>query len=318
MPMPHIFSRSEIESVILKHDVLREIEHGFALYSVGEVTVPPISSMRLYQPLGDVQVKMGYVEGDPYYVVKVASGFFDNPKQGLPSSNGVMMLFERQTGMLAAILLDEGLLTDIRSAAAGAVAAKYLAPQKVTRIGIIGTGVQARLQPIWLQEVLSCTDLVVWGRSEENLKRYVADMPKTFNIRTTLDINDLTSTCNLIITTTASAHPLIFAEQLQPGTHITALGADATGKQELDVQILYKADIVVADSISQCVEYGEIAHATELVLQIRELGSVIENPLLQRQSDMQLSVADLTGVAVQDAKIASLVYQRLLEKGIGR
>lgn len=312
---PRIFTRDEIESVIQREEVLTAVEAGFVLYSLGEVNVPPTSQLQFSAPPGDVHIKVGHIDGEPFYVVNVASGFVQNASiYGLPNSDGLMLLYRRETGELQAILLDHGLLTDIRTAAAGAIAAKYLAPRHITSVGIVGTGIQARLQLEWLASVIDCDDVVVWGRSSERLDSYLAEMGKRFNITPTQEMSYLTDRCNLIITTTASTAPLLFTEQINPGTHITAIGADMIGKQELDPRILYSADLVVADSISQCIEYGEISHASEMVLRVTELGSVIDNPFLQRQHDGQITVADLTGVSVQDVKIATLVYRRLLER----
>ncbi|PJF44756.1 MAG: ornithine cyclodeaminase family protein [Phototrophicales bacterium] len=312
---PRIFSREEIEQVIQRSEVLTAIEAGFVLYSMGEVQTPSTTHLQFENPDGEVHLKAGYIVGEPYYVINVVSGFFNNyATYGLPNNDGLMLLHRRETGELVAILLDHGLLTDIRTAAAGAIAAKYLAPRHVTAIGIVGTGTQARLQLAWLSEVIDCTEVVVWGRSEERLAQYVEDMGDQYHITTTLEMSYLTERCNLIVTTTASKAPLLFAEQIQPGTHITAIGADIAGKQELDPRILYSADLVVADSINQCLEFGELSNASEMLLRVTELGSVIENPYLQRQNDNQITVADLTGIAAQDAKIATLVYRRLLER----
>lgn len=313
--MPRIFTRDQIMGVLDPHDVLNAIERAFVLYSMGEAETPPDSQLQFYtEPQGDVHVKVGYLTGDPFYVVKVASGFWSNPTtHGIPSSDGLMLLHRRHTGELAAILLDNGYLTDIRSAAAGAIAAKYLAPQNVAAIGIVGTGIQARLQLEWLQGLIDTREVVVWGRNPDHLQHYLDDMGDYYDITTTQEMSVLTSRCNLIVTTTPSTAPLLFAEQIERGTHITALGADAYGKQELDPRILYNADIVVADSIAQGIEYGEISHAGDVILRVTELGSVIDNPALQRQHDDQITIADLTGVAVQDAKIATLVYHRLLD-----
>lgn len=311
---PRIFTRQEIQRVIQRDDVLTAVEAGFVLYSLGEVNVPPTSQLSFNQPPGEVHVKTGYIDGESLYVINVASGFFENPAvHGLPSSDGLMLVYRRETGELLAILLDHGLLTDIRTAAAGAIAAKYLAPRDISAIGIVGTGIQARLQLEWLADITDCREVVVWGRSAERLDDYIADMGDHYAITPTQDMNYLADRCNLIVTTTASKSPLLFTEQINHGTHITALGADTIGKQELDPRILYSADLVVADSISQCIEYGEISHASEMVLRVTELGSVIDNPFLQRQHDDQITVADLTGVSVQDVKIATLVYRRLLE-----
>jgi ornithine cyclodeaminase len=220
------------------------------------------------------------------------------------------------TGELEAILLDEGYLTDVRTAIAGAVAAKYLAPQNINRIGIVGTGAQAQLQLQLLKEITNCRSVIVWGRNQEKLNRYKETMETHgFEIQTSTDISKITDNCQLIVTTTPSLAPLLFADQIKKGTHITAVGADAKGKQELESNIFGIADIIVADSIEQCVDHGDLSYAVENNNisrdKIFELGTVIANPELQRKNDDQISVADLTGVAVQDIQIAKYVYKKL-------
>ncbi len=222
-----------------------------------------------------------------------------------------MLVFSQKTGTLEAVLLDEGHLTDIRTAVAGAITAKYLAPSSIERIGIVGTGVQARLQLEYLAPVTDCRDVLVWGRNGDKLSAYEQDMSaKGFEVSTTTDADDIIASCNLIVTTTAATSPLL-SGQVQPGTHITAMGSDTHDKQELHADILQGADLVVADSISQCLERGEIHQAlnsnaiaeTDLV----ELGSIIAGDVAGRTSDDQITVADLTGVAVQDIQISKAV-----------
>ena len=155
--MNEIIGRDEIERILPRVDLLDIMEEGFAAYSRGEVTVPPPGELLFDDPPGDVHIKYGYIRNDDYYVIKIASGFYRNPELGLPSSNGLMLLFSRQTGCLTAVLLDEGRLTDVRTAAAGAVVAKYLAPKTVGCIGIVGAGIQARLQLLNLLPVTGAT-----------------------------------------------------------------------------------------------------------------------------------------------------------------
>src|SRR4029077_9953991 len=131
--------------------------------------------MRFKNPPGDVHVKSGYIPGDDLYVIKIASGFYDNSKIGLPSSNGLMLLFSQKTGALQAILLDEGRLTDLRTALAGAICAKYLAPKQVDCIGIIGNGTQAKQQLLNLQFVTSCREVIVWGRDPTKTLAFIED-----------------------------------------------------------------------------------------------------------------------------------------------
>jgi len=311
-----IITLEEINHILPSIDLITEIEYGFSAYSGKMAVVPPVGELVLEK--GEVHIKYGFIKQDEYYVIKIASGFYKNDEYGLPTGNGMMLLFRQATGEPVCILLDEGHLTDVRTAIAGAIAAKYLAPKNVARIGIVGTGVQARLQLKYLKDVIACRDVMVWGRSEENLSGYAREMESVgFDVDTTSDSSEILGTCNLVVTTTPSSEPLLFAQHLRAGTHITAVGSDVAHKQELDSVILQKADLVVADSISQCLERGEIYRAIMsshiLEEQITELGSIILGKKSGRTSDDETTVADLTGVAVQDIKIGKAVFEAYSE-----
>jgi ornithine cyclodeaminase len=313
---PEIFNRRQIEEALQRVDVTTAIEEGFIAYSRGEVVVPPVGELVFEDPPGDVHIKYGYIKGDEYFVIKVASGFYDNVALGLPPADGLMLVFSQKTAQLECILLDECHLTNVRTAAAGAVVAKYLAPSKVERIGVFGAGVQGRMQVEALLPIVDCREVVVWGTGEEELEAYREFMSgHGLSIETTLTSDEIAATCNLIVTATPSHTPLLRAEQIRKGTHITAMGSDTREKNELEPAILQKADLVVADSIEQCRVRGEIFHALEAgVLRdgdAVELGKVISDPALRRTSDSQITVADLTGVAVQDIQISRAVYQVL-------
>lgn len=310
--MTKIYTLDQIKTGLDYSEIIEKIAEGFVLYSQNKTVVPPVGYLGFENGRTDVHLKYGYIREDDFYVVKIASGFYENPKIGLPSSNGLMLVFSQKTGELLTILLDEGYLTDIRTAAAGAVAAKYLAPKKIDCIGIVGCGIQARLQLELLKSVTDCRKVIVWGRNQEKLDQYQQEMSeKDFEIETTIDISNITENCQLIVTTTPAKSALLFADQIKKGTHITAVGADAEGKQELDANIFELADIVVADSIEQCVDHGDISHTNIAQDKIIELGNIIANPDLQRKNDEQITVADLTGVAVQDIQIAKYVYKKL-------
>jgi ornithine cyclodeaminase len=308
-----ILTLPQIKSVLPGIDLVAEIEAGFVALSEGKAVVAPVGELLLKDPPGDVHIKYGYLRGDDYYVIKIASGFYGNAELGLPSSNGMMLAFSQQTGEPVALLLDEGYLTDIRTAVAGAIAGKYLAPRKVERIGIVGTGMQARLQLVYLAPVTDCRDVLVWGRSANNLAAYQASLqPQGFTVATTKDADDVLQSCNLIVTTTPSeAAILVDAGKLRPGSHITAMGSDTHVKRELSAEIMQAADLLVADSIAQCLERGEIHQAIkdgairrEAVV---ELGDIISGAAPGRTSDAQITIADLTGVAVQDIQITKAV-----------
>jgi len=307
---------SQIETALQQVDTVSIIEQGFVAYSNGEVVVPPVGEMIFPDPPGDVHIKYGFIKNDEYYVIKIASGFYKNQDFAIPSSDGLMLIFNQKTGELLCLLNDRGYLTNVRTAAAGAVAARHLAKDSIGRIGIIGAGLQARMQLSFLAKIVACKDVMVWGVSDEELSRYKSDMEKQgFSITTCLDANEVANCSDLIVTTTPSTTPLISADAIQKGAHITAIGADTPVKQELDSQVLAKADIVVADSISQCECRGEIFKALEAGIigkdKICELGNVIQGKAKKRSSDEQITVADLTGVAVQDIQIAKAVYAAL-------
>ncbi|MGB1249358.1 MAG: ornithine cyclodeaminase family protein [Candidatus Promineifilaceae bacterium] len=312
--MTRIISRAEIDAALPSLDLMEVIEAGFVAYSAEKSVVPPVGELLL--PDGEVHIKYGYLKDDAYYVIKIASGFGGNVALGKSPNNGMMLLFSQKTGDVVAVLLDEGWLTDVRTAVAGAIAAKYMAPKQVERIGIVGTGIQARLQLEYLKPIVACRKVLVWGRGERQVARFKADMEQQgFEVVGTLDSAEIGATCNLIVTTTPAHAPLLMAAEIRPGTHITAVGSDTPHKQELDSAILGKADKVVADSIPQCLARGEIYQAlTANAIEqsdLLELGNVIAGNVSGRTSDAQITVADLTGVAVQDIQITKGVYEAL-------
>ena len=151
--MSRIIELEEIRRVLPRIDVVRLMEEGFVEYSQGRVVVPPVGELLFDDPPGDVHIKYGYIRGDEHYVIKIAAGFYDNPTIGLSSSQGLMLVFSSRSGVLEAVLLDDGHLTNLRTAAAGAVAAKHLAPAEVRGIGILGAGIQAEMQLRMIQRV---------------------------------------------------------------------------------------------------------------------------------------------------------------------
>ena len=317
-----ILRLDEIKRLVDTSQLIDEIEAGFVLYSEGRVNVPPVGFLHFDQPRGDVHIKYGSVTGDDYYVLKIASAFYDNPKLNLPVGDGLMLVFSQKTGQLMLALLDEGWLTDMRTAAAGAVAARHLAASKVRNIGIVGTGVQARLQLELLRGIVDCRSCLIWGRDANKAKKMIIELEASDNIRdwgielqAVERLDDLVGQSNLIVTTTPATAPLIRAADVRRGTHITAMGSDDHGKQELDAELLERADIVVADSVSQCADHGECAAAIREKRLARssivELGEIIKHPDMGRTSEDQITIADLTGVAIQDIQIAKMVVQAL-------
>lgn len=327
--MKALLTLDEIQRFVDIPQLILAIEQGFLSYSEGHSEVPPVGFLHFDEPPGDVHVKYGYIHGGEYYVLKVASAFYNNAEGNHPVNDGIVLVFSSQSGAIEFVLQDEGWLTDIRTAAAGAVAAKHLANSTIDTIGIIGTGVQARLQLELLRDVVNCQKCLVWGRSSTKAQQMIDELYQNpviqdwgIEIMLADNSDSLVSQSRLIITTTSARTPLIFADKVQKGTHITAMGSDDDGKQELVSDLLAKADRVIADSISQCIDHGE-CHSAIRDKQIEEsavfeLGDVIKNPAKARTQENQITIADLTGVAVQDIVVANMVAKSYLKGCNGR
>lgn len=314
--MTAVITLEQIKVLVKSINTVEAMQEGFIQYSNNYTVVPPVGELLFENPKGDAHIKYGYIKYKDHYVIKIASGFYQNPEVGLSSSQGLMLVFDQKTGVPQAILLDEGYLTDIRTAAAGALAAKYWASKKINAIGIIGTGIQAKLQLKYLQQITSCKQVWLWGRNKKNIDTFIQELGNEYDIHVALSVKEVALHSNLIVTTTPSEEPLLDVDDIQPGTHITAVGSDTSNKQELASQLLNKADLVITDSIPQSHSRGEIYRAIKdgaiNESKVIELGIGIQNNKLQRSNDQQVTIADLTGVAVQDIMIATAVYQNYL------
>jgi len=314
--MSRIVTLDDIQRVLPRIDVVRLMEDGFAEYSNGRVVVPPVGELIFDDPPGDVHIKYGYITDDDHFVIKIAGGFYDNPQIGLSSSQGLMLVFSSRTGVLEAVLLDNGHLTNIRTAAAGAVAAKHFAPNEVRGIGVLGAGIQAELQLRYAQEVRPCRRVLFWTPDPAEIDPFMGRFADSdVSIEAASDPGQVAAQCNLIITATPSTAPLLRSDDIMSGTHITAIGSDTADKIELDPAILGLADLVVVDSLDQSESRGEVFRAVSAGAVSRdrviELGSAISKGPGPRSSESQISVCDLTGVAVQDIQIAKAVVAEI-------
>jgi len=303
------------------HDV---IAAAFARLAEPGVVMPPVLSMDLPAVNGEVDIKTAWVPGLEHFAIKVSPGFFDNPAKGLPSLNGLMVVLSADTGLVTAVLLDNGYLTDLRTAAAGGVAARFLAPQRVHTAGVIGTGVQARLQVDALLLERSIERLLVWGRDADKAARYAEEQSTRLGIpvQVSRSAEHLVTESQVVITTTPARTPVIRAEWLHPGLHITAMGADAPVKNELDPLILGDADLLIVDRIEQSLERGELRSAVKAgtvseTIDLPELSALCAGRHPGRTSERQISVCDLTGTGVQDTAIADHVLRIAAAKGVG-
>lgn len=309
-----IITEAELKAAVkLDLTTVDVIERAFVALASGDVVMPPILSMDLAEANGEVDVKTAYIPGFDGFAIKVSPGFFDNPKLGLPSLNGLMILFSAKTGLVEAVYLDNGYLTDIRTAAAGAVAARHLAPETVETAGVIGTGVQARLQMKAAHLVRPFNRVLVHGRDPQKAAACAADLARELGIdaETLTDPAELVAQSQLVVTTTPAREPVLLADWLHPGLHITAMGSDQEGKNEIDPKALAAADLYVCDRVSQCETSGELeaAHAAGLMQDATppELGEIVAGTKPGRQAPEDITICDLTGTGAQDTAIATHV-----------
>ena len=301
-------------------DCIPAVEAAYAQFSRGETILPPIVSMALEDRNAELDVKTGFIPGCNRIAVKMAAGFYENEKRyGLPSWPALVMVADGDSGFPLAVM-DGGYLTTVRTGAAGAVGAKYLARKDAHTVFIMGAGNQARIQLAGLVQVLP------------NLKKVYVHSPvddghfacaQEMREATGLDVEavaeaervpECVRASQVIVTVTPSRKALIQREWIAPGTHINAIGSDGEGKQELDPAILRDAK-VVADCFKQTSCFGECQHAVAAGYMTAdgdglfgEIGELAGGMKPGRENDDEITVFDATGMAVLDVAAASIVY----------
>jgi ornithine cyclodeaminase/alanine dehydrogenase-like protein (mu-crystallin family) len=314
-----ILDEPAIRGLIGPREALAEVRTAFAKLARDEAVVPAVLSLDLPMHRGEVHVKGGYLHGEPYFSVKTASGFYGNPDRGLPVAAGMVNVFDATTGRLAALLFDNGYLTELRTGAAGALATDLLARRNVRTLGILGCGGQARYQLEAHLQVRRPERVLAFCRTRANLEEYCREMSERFGVKVVAaaDARGVVDGCEVVVTTTPAREPVLRADWVAPGTHVTAIGSDLPGKQELEPALLERADKVVADRLAQARAQGEIQHMRDGDV-YAELGELANGTKAGRESDDEITVADLTGVGVLDAAMASYVTRRAVERRLGR
>jgi ornithine cyclodeaminase len=323
-----LVSERELRQVIdVSEGALEQVAQAFVKLARGNVTQPPIMRIDVPAQTGELDIKSAFIEGLDSFAVKMSSGFFANTAKGLPSMGGLMILFSSKTGFVQALLLDNGYLTDIRTALAGALAAKHLANEQVNTVGIIGTGGQARYQLRALKLVRDFQQVMVWGRNHDKAVSYADDMTRELGLPVTpCDVSEdgrasLVQQSDVVITTTPSTTPLIRADWLHEGLHITAMGSDAEHKQELEPTVLAHSTVFCCDTVEQSKRLGELHHALadfpELAAKAITLGDLIAGNAQGRTHQNDITVCDLTGTGVQDTAIARYAFEHIRASGAG-
>jgi ornithine cyclodeaminase len=320
-----ILTEAELRSQIqLDLAAVECVENAFHALATKSVVMPPIMRLDILEHNGEIDVKTAYIPGVDSLAIKISPGFFDNPSLGLPSVNGLMVLFSTRTGMVEALLLDNGYLTDLRTAAAGAVAAKYLARADSRRAAVLGAGVQAALQLEALMLVRDIDSARIWARDPEKASAAAERLSERLGIPVSAcdDVAAATEGVDIIVTTTPSDRPILLAEHLSPGQHVTAMGSDSEHKNEIDPRIIAERARYFCDRLSQVRVLGELHHAIEREMipaaaEFAELGQVIAHQRPGRDTDKDITLCDLTGTGIQDTAIATLAFQRCQQQQAG-
>jgi ornithine cyclodeaminase/alanine dehydrogenase-like protein (mu-crystallin family) len=309
-----IITADQVRANLKLEDLIEPLRNAFKSYSRGDSS----DAIGFLRPNGgEVHIKSGFMAGSKVFAVKVSAGFQENIARGNPVWDGVVMAFDASSGAPLAIVQDGGLLTDWRTAVAGAVASHALARGDAKTLGVMGTGIQGLWQPLAHKTVIDFDRLLLWGRNPEKANMLQAQLEPQLpgvNIEVITDLEQLVRESEVIVTATGSLEPLIHSEWLQQGTHITAVGADDDRKRELELSVLERADVVVVDSLLVNQKYGDIAQALKAgtleASRLIELGTLLANPNLGRTSSQQITVAKLVGLGVQDLAAVEVVLER--------
>ena len=321
-----ILTEADLSTLVpLDMEAVVTVENAFRALAGGSVVMPPILRLDIADARGEVDVKTAYVPGFDGFAIKVSPGFFDNPKLGLPSVNGLMVYLSAKTGIVEALLLDNGYLTNVRTAAAGAVAAKHLAREDASVAAILGAGAQGRLQLQALTLVRPIGEARMWTRRADAAQaaEAAAEMTEKLGIpvKAVAEAEDAVRGADIVVTTTPSSEPILEAGWLSPGQHVTAMGSDAEHKNEVE-PVAFARLTYVADSLAQTRRLGELHHA--LVAEViaadavfAELGQIIAGMATGRRMPDEITLCDLTGTGAQDTAIATLAVARAKAAGAG-
>jgi len=294
------------ESGLDIHEVNLAIEAAFREHGMGNVQMPP--KVYITFPDGDFRTMPAYLPAQHLAGLKCVNVHPANPGKGLPTVMALTTILDIGTGLPLAILNATG-LTDLRTGAAGAIAAKYLSGKKSVTVGLVGTGRQAAAQLEAISREVEVTEVRVWSRKEESSQKFASKFSR-FNCRTgTLPF---VCDCDVLVTTTPSRNPVVMNEWVHEGTHINAIGADAPGKEELDPAILERAMVIVDDPV-------QAIHSGEINVPIRngtftpgEISGTLGEVVLgykKRTGSGQITIFDSTGLAIQDLAIASIAMK---------
>ena len=316
-----ILSKSDVESLMKMKEAMKAVQNAFGSFTLGKTVMPSKIYINLPKYEGDFRAMPAYVEPTDSCSLKWVNVHPRNKKIHLPTVMAVLILSDPKTGYPLCIM-DATYLTALRTGAAGGVAAKFLAKKKSNSVALVGCGVQAKTQLLALVELFSFKRIHVWEMNRKEADNFNRDLKKIKGLKKTVIqsfdlLKDCVFGCDIIVTTTPSRRALVKFDWLKAGCHINAIGADAKGKQELGLDIIQKAKVVV-DAWDQASHSGEINVAVSRGFFPRrklyaEIGEIVLGKKKGRLNDKEITVFDSTGLAIQDAAVAQVVYKKALK-----
>ncbi|MFJ9967937.1 ornithine cyclodeaminase family protein [Streptomyces avermitilis] len=295
----------------LVFDTVRE---ALIAHAHGRTAVPPPLHLQFPDADGDCHVKAGWVTTAPAFTIKIATGFYRNAANGLPTNHGLVCLVSAETGQIRAVLDDQSLLTAWRTAAAGALITHALARPDAATLAVFGTGEQARLQTEWLARLRPIGTVFVHGRNPDKT-RTLCDQLNAQGHRARPASAQQAAAADMIITTTPAATPVLRAADIREGAHITGIGTDMPHKNELPAELFARAALIATDDHQQCLGHGDFGHAVRAgaasATSDTHAGLLLEEPIDRPQD--AITIADLTGVGALDAALALAVLGELAQ-----
>jgi ornithine cyclodeaminase/alanine dehydrogenase-like protein (mu-crystallin family) len=321
LPPIKVLMEPEIRALITPAEALKAVREAFVALADGRVSMPSPIELDFPHQHADLHVKGAFIHGVPLFSFKVVCGFYENVGRALPITSGAILVFESDTGELRALLFDNGFLTNLRTGAAGALAVDLLAQSDVEQVAIIGAGTQARYQLGALLGVRQPRRVVVYSRTPRHAQEFANEMGGEHGVQVDT-VHNAEQACRgamVVVTTTTAREPVVKGRWLMPGAHVTAVGSDLPAKRELDGDVFASADVVVADLLEQCLQSGEIHHAVATgqldPKRVIEMGPLAAGREMGRISERQITVADLTGVGIQDVAVANVVAANASREG---
>jgi ornithine cyclodeaminase len=311
----------QIEPLVTTENAIAAVKTCLIDYAAGDLQCPDPMQILFNETgelFGDCHVKAAYGSKYPFFVIKVASGFYHNHEKGLPVNNGMSLVMSSETGAPMAILDDHGWLTSQRTAAAGALAAGLKPVSKDATLGVIGTGHQAELQALAICAHLGLSSVLIFGRDQDKAKTLQALLSnKGLNVKLAASVKTLCHESAIVVTTTPATSAVIKADDIPESLHIVAVGTDSPGKSEICPNVFAKAHAIVTDDHQQCLGHGDFGNAVKSG-QINENTDMALGELLALDTTHSaflkegISIVDLTGLGVQDLAMATLIMNEIM------